>query len=34
MLDWKEIKGYDKSKEYKWQDGVELPDLKEEILME
>lgn len=34
MLDWKEIKGYDKNKDYKWQEGVELPELNEEILIQ
>ncbi|QIX89141.1 hypothetical protein [Enterocloster clostridioformis] len=34
MLDWKEIKGYDKNKDYKWQEGVELPGLDEEILIQ
>lgn len=34
MLDWKEIKGYDRRKDYKWQDeNVELPELEEEILI-
>ena len=34
MLEWKEIKGYDNKKDYKWQEGVELPELGEEILIE
>lgn len=34
MLAWKEIKGYDAEKDYRWQDGVELPDLDEEILIQ
>lgn len=35
MLDWKEIKGYDIKKNYRWQeDTVELPELEEEILIE
>lgn len=34
MLDWKEIKGYNINKDYKWQNGVELPDLNEEILIQ
>ena len=34
MLDWKEIKGYDKRRDYKWQEeNVELPELDEEILI-
>ncbi len=34
MLEWKEIIGYDNNKDYRWQDGVELPNLEEEILIE
>ena len=34
MLEWKEIKGYDYSIHYKWQDGVELPELEEEVLIQ
>lgn len=34
MLEWKEIVGYDNNKDYRWQDGIELPNLGEEILIE
>lgn len=34
MLDWKEIKGYDLRKDYRYQEGVELPELGEEILIQ
>lgn len=34
MLKWKEIIGYDNKKDYRWQEGVELPNLGEEILIE
>lgn len=34
MLEWKEIKGYNNKKDYKWQEGVELPELEEEILIQ
>ena len=34
MLEWKEIKGYDRNRDYKFQDGVDLPDLNEEILIQ
>jgi len=34
MLEWKEINGYNNEKGYKWQEGVELPELNEEILIE
>lgn len=34
MLEWKEIKGYDNKKDYRWQEGVELPELEEEILIQ
>jgi len=33
MLEWKEIKGYNRNKDYKFQDGVDLPELNEEILI-
>lgn len=34
LLEWNEIKGYDNKKDYRWQDGVNLPELEEEILIE
>lgn len=34
MLEWKEIKGYDNQISYKWQEGVELPEIGEEILIQ
>ncbi len=35
MLDWKEIKGFNKNLDYNYQkeNGIELPDLNEEILI-
>lgn len=35
MLDWKEIKGYNKNLDYKYQkeNGIDLPELNEEILI-
>lgn len=34
MLEWNEIKGYDHNRDYKWQEGVKLPELNEEILIQ
>lgn len=34
MLEWKEVKGYNRNKDYKFQDGVDLPELNEEILIQ
>lgn len=34
MLEWKEIIGYNPQKDYRRQDGVELPELGEEILIQ
>lgn len=34
MLEWKEIKGYDYGVHYNWQEGVELPELGEEVLIQ
>lgn len=33
-VEWKEVKGYDNKKDYKWQEEVELPELEEEILIQ
>lgn len=34
MLEWKEVKGYNRNEDYKFQDGVDLPELNEEILIQ
>lgn len=34
MLEWKEIIGYDNKRDYRRQEGVELPELEEEILVQ